>query len=98
MTRRIDALNKEAPTGFMDINPEDAATLGIEEGQMVKVRSRRGEISIGARKTSEVSPGTVFIPMHFSECAVNKLTDSKVEALAKVPDFKVCAVNIDVGN
>ena len=98
MTRRIDALNKEAPTGFMDINPEDAATLGIEEGQMVKVRSRRGEISIGARRTSEVSPGTVFIPMHFSECAVNKLTDSKVEALAKVPDFKVCAVNIDVGN
>jgi len=97
MTRRIDLLNKEVPTGYMNINPEDAATLGVEEGQEVLVRSRRGEIAITARQTSEVQPGTVFIPMHFAECAVNKLTDSKVEALAKIPDFKVCAVNITIG-
>ena len=98
MTRRIEVLNKEAPTGFMNINPEDAATLDIEEGQMVMVRSRRGEIAIKATKTGEVPPGTVFIPMHFAECAVNKLTDSRIEAQAKIPDFKVCAVNIGIGN
>ncbi len=98
MTRRIDVLNEEVPTGYMSIHPSDAVTLGIEEGQMVLVRSRRGEITIQARKTSEVQPGTVFIPMHFSECAVNTLTASKVEALAKIPDFKVCAVSIGISN
>jgi len=91
-------LNREAPEAFMSIHPEDADHLGINEGQVVRVRSRRGEIAIKAAKTGEVQPGTLFIPMHFAECAVNKLTDSRVEAQAKIPDFKVCAVNIGVGN
>jgi formate dehydrogenase alpha subunit len=98
MTRRIDVLNREAPEALMSIHPEDADRLGISEGQMVMVRSRRGEITIKAAKTGEVQPGTIFIPMHFAECAVNKLTDSRVEAQAKIPDFKVCAVSIGVGN
>ncbi len=98
MTRRIDVLNREAPEALMNIHPEDADRLGINEGQMVTVRSRRGEIAIKAAKTDEVQPGSIFIPMHFAECAVNKLTDSRVEAQAKIPDFKVCAVNIGIGN
>ncbi len=97
MTRRIDVLNREAPEAFMNIHPEDAARLGIEEGQEVTVRSRRGEIAIKAARTDEVQPGNVFIPMHFAECTVNRLTDSRIESQAKIPDFKVCAVNIGVG-
>jgi predicted molibdopterin-dependent oxidoreductase YjgC len=98
MTRRIDVLNREAPDGFMTIHPEDARRLGIEEGQVVTVRSRRGKIDIKAMKSDEVQQGNVFIPMHFAECGVNNLTDSRIEAQAKIPDFKVCAVNIDTVN
>ena len=98
MTRRIDRLNREVPEAFMSIHPEDAARLGIEEGQAVTVQSRRGKISIKAVKTEEMQPGNVFIPMHFAECTVNKLTDSRIESQAKIPDFKVCAVTIAADN
>jgi formate dehydrogenase alpha subunit len=95
MTRRIETLNQEAPTGYLNIHLEDADKLGVKEGQPVKVRSRRGEILINARISNEVEPGIVFIPMHFSECAVNTLTDRKFDPVAKIPGFKVCAVNIE---
>ncbi|HKI49086.1 MAG TPA: molybdopterin dinucleotide binding domain-containing protein, partial [Desulfobacteria bacterium] len=98
MTRRIDVLNREAPEAFMNIHPEDAARLGIEEGQQVTVQSRRGKIAIKAAKTDEMQPGNVFIPMHFAECTVNRLTNSRIESQAKIPDFKVCAVTIAAGN
>ncbi len=94
MTRRIDRLNREAPTGYMKIHPEDAIKLGIEEGDTVNVRSRRGEISIKAERSTEVNPGMVFIPIHFSECPVNTLTDRAFDPIAKIPGFKVCAVSI----
>jgi predicted molibdopterin-dependent oxidoreductase YjgC len=94
MTRRIDLLNKEVPTGYVDINPDDAGRLGIQEGEDLKVASRRGEISIKARVTDEVEPGMLFIPMHFSECAANVLTDTKLDDQAKIPGLKVCAVKL----
>ncbi|MBW2589346.1 MAG: formate dehydrogenase subunit alpha [Deltaproteobacteria bacterium] len=95
MTRKIDILNQEAPTGYVDIHPEDAKKLGVAEKELLKVSSRRGEISIKARISTEVKPGIVFIPIHFSECAVNILTDRKFDPVAKIPGFKVCAVNIE---
>jgi formate dehydrogenase alpha subunit len=94
ITRKIDILNQEVPTGYVNINPEDAKKLGIAEDERLKVSSRRGEISIKARISTEVKPGIVFIPFHFSECAANTLTDRKFDAIAKIPGFKVCAVNI----
>jgi predicted molibdopterin-dependent oxidoreductase YjgC len=95
MTRRIDRLNREAPTGYMKIHPEDAARLGIGEGDTVNVRSRRGKISIQAEPSTEVEPGLVFIPMHFAECPVNTLTNAVFDPVAKIPGFKVCAVAIE---
>jgi anaerobic selenocysteine-containing dehydrogenase len=79
----------------MKIHPEDAVKLGIDEGDTVKVRSRRGEISIKAKRSIEVEPGMVFIPMHFSECPVNTLIDRTFDPVAKIPGFKVCAVHIE---
>ncbi|SFM44104.1 formate dehydrogenase subunit alpha [Thermodesulforhabdus norvegica] len=98
ITRRIDTLNAEIPTGFVDINPDDAAKLGLKDGDVVKVSSRRGSISIKVKVSSEVKPGVIFIPMHFSECAANVLTDHKVlDPYSKIPGFKVCAVRIEKG-
>jgi len=98
MTRRVPALEREAPTGFVELNPEDAKKLFIAQGEKVKVRSRRGEIEIKAFVTDRISPGVVFIPFHFAECAANELTSRNLDPEAKIPEFKVCAVNVYKGD
>jgi formate dehydrogenase alpha subunit len=96
MTRRIERLNQEAPTGFAVIHPADARNLQVENGQTISVTSRRGNISIIAQVSDEIEPGMVFIPMHFAECAANVLTDaSRLDPVSKIPDYKVCAVKIE---
>lgn len=97
MTRRVAALEREAPTGFVEMNPEDAQRLSIAQGEKVKVKSRRGEIGIKAFITDRVPKGVVFIPFHFAECAANILTAASLDPEAKIPEFKVCAVEIYKG-
>ena len=94
MTRKVPILEREAPTGFVEINPEDARKLSIAQGEEVRVGSRRGEIKIKASITDRVPPGVVFIPFHFVECAANELTSRNLDPQAKIPEFKVCAVKI----
>lgn len=94
MTRRIPLLEREVPTGFVELSPQDAQRLNIGQGEKIKVRSRRGEIEIGAFITDSVTPGLVFIPFHFAECAANQLTNRRLDPEAKIPELKVCAVNI----
>jgi len=94
-TRRTRALDHEVPTGSVELNPEDAKRLGINDGQMVEVRSRRGKIHIQADVTKKVQPGVVFIPFHFAECAANLLTNPALDPVAKIPEFKVCAVSVE---
>jgi formate dehydrogenase alpha subunit len=94
MTRRISSLENEVPTGFVELNPEDAQKLKLGQGDTVKVRSRRGEIQINASITDSIAQGIVFIPFHFAECAANQLTNSRLDPEAKIPELKVCAVNI----
>jgi formate dehydrogenase alpha subunit len=98
MTRRIPALERELPTGFVEINPEDARRLAISQGERVKVKSRRGEIEIKAFITERTLPGVVFIPFHFAECAANELTSGNLDPEAKIPEFKVCAVKVYKGD
>jgi len=95
MTRRIALLNYEVTTGYMEINPTDASSLKIADGEKVNVRSRRGQIEIAARITERVPKGTVFIPFHFAECAANVLTNPVLDPDAKIPVLKVCAVNVN---
>lgn len=97
MTRRIPILERELPTGFVEINSKDAKRLSISQGEKVKVKSRRGEIEIKARVTEEILPGVVFIPFHFAECPANKLTSRYLDPEAKIPEFKVCAVKVNKG-
>ena len=97
MTRRIPALEHELPTGFVEINTEDAKKLSIAQGEKVKVKSRRGEIEIKALVTDGILPGVVFIPFHFAECAANELTSRNIDPEAKIPEFKVSAVKVYKG-
>jgi predicted molibdopterin-dependent oxidoreductase YjgC len=95
MTRRTEGLSEKAPECEVEISPQDAKALNIETGNMVNIRSRRGTITAKARITEKAVQGTIFVPFHFAEAAVNKLTHSQVDPVAKIPGFKVCAVMVE---
>jgi formate dehydrogenase alpha subunit len=97
MTRKDWALDREYPKGYVEINPQDAANTGIRNGAMVKVASRRGEISVQANVVDTIQEGLVFIPFHFAEAAANKLTAANLDPVAKIPEYKVCAVKLERG-
>jgi len=94
MSRRSDVLDELVATGAIEIHPDDAESLGIVDGQRVKVSSRRGQIEIGTHVTERVMPGTVFVAFHFREAPANRLTIAALDPVAKIPEFKVCAVKI----
>jgi len=84
------------PEAFVEINPADAVQLGIKNGDNVRVTSRRGNITLNADTTERVEEGVVFIPFHYCEAAVNRLTIDAIDPVANISEFKVCAVNISV--
>lgn len=96
MTRRCKTLDNEVKTGFIEINTEDAKELGILNNEIVKVSSRRGEIEIPARVTDDIKKGIVNIPMHFTECAANMLTNSdSFDPKCKMVELKACAIKVE---
>ena len=95
MTRVSPTLHQEVPEGYVEISPADAKTMAIKDGERVKVSSRRGEIQIKARVSGKVNRGVVFIPFHFAETAANVLTNSAYDPVAKIPEYKVCAVKVE---
>ncbi len=94
-TRRTPALDREVPTGYVEVHPDDAARMGVADGEPMLVRSRRGQIRVPAKVTTRVEPGVVFIPFHFAECAANMLTNPALDPIAKIPELKVCAVSVE---
>jgi formate dehydrogenase major subunit len=94
MTRRSKALNAISPEAFVEIHSEDAAHWKIKDGQMVRIKSRRGEIHLKAWVTNRTYIGEVFVPMHFREAAANVLTNPAVDPWGKIPEFKFCAVHV----
>jgi formate dehydrogenase major subunit len=95
MTRRSHALDALAPGPFVEVHPDDLARLGMAEGERVRVRSRRGEITLPAVAAWTVAPGSVFIPFHFREAAANVLTNDALDPFGKIPEFKFCAVRLE---
>lgn len=95
MTRRSSGLNAVAPEAFVEVNPADADVLGISQGQLLTVTSRRGSIKVKARVSKIVPPNVVFIPFHYSEAAANLLTSDAMDPVCKIMEAKVCAVRID---
>ena len=88
-------LNAIEHQGVVEINPIDAATLKIADGDKVKVTSRRGEIISKAKVTEESPPKVVFMTYHFAESAANVLTNPALDPVSEIPESKVCAVRIE---
>jgi len=94
MTRRSRKLESEVSTAYVEINPTDAAQIGLNGHRRARVASRRGQIEVDVRVATGIKPGVVFIPFHFAEAAANVLTNAAIDPVAKIPEYKVCAVKI----
>jgi assimilatory nitrate reductase catalytic subunit len=95
-TRRVPELLAAQPRPLVEIHPQLAALHGLDEGEMVRVISRRGEVRAQARLTETIRHDTVFLPFHWGgEQSANRLTNPALDPLSKMPEFKVCAVRLE---
>jgi formate dehydrogenase alpha subunit len=95
MTRKVRGLEIFHHEEKMEINPADAVALGIEEGDTVKITSRRGEVYARARLTEETPTGTVAMTFHFVESPTNEITSPALDPISKIPEYKVAAVRVE---
>ncbi len=97
MTRRSWALERENPTAFLEMHPDDAASIGAKQGWNVRIRSARGFVDALLHVTPHMTKGSVFLPFHFLESAANALTSHEhLDPVVKIPEFKVSAVAVSV--
>ncbi|MDQ3591780.1 MAG: formate dehydrogenase subunit alpha, partial [Actinomycetota bacterium] len=95
MTRRSFALDTIAPRAEVYLHAEDAARIGVRDGELATVRSRRGQITLNVRVSPREAPGNCFIPFHFREAAANLLTIDEIDPVGKIPEYKFCAVAVE---
>jgi formate dehydrogenase alpha subunit len=96
MTRRARGLSEVYPETLVEVSPEDAVAIGLNGNHMVRVTSRRGEMIARVSVTERVSPGVIFGNFHFPAAQnVNNLTIAALDPVAKIPEYKVCAVRIE---
>lgn len=98
-TGRIAKIKKMHPAPFIEVHPRDAQTVGIADGEWLEVRSRRGTLRLPVVVTKNISPGTVFVPMHWGalwadDAEANVLTHSEACPDSKQPELKACAVQL----
>jgi len=94
-TDRAKLLHHEVPAGFVQINTDDAARLNIQNGEKIKLTSRRGEVETLAKVTDQVAPGVLMMTMHFGDAAANMLTNTALDPLSKMPELKHSAVKVE---
>jgi len=97
MSRRSPTLSRQHPENFVDIHPNDAERYGVEDGDYVKIRSRRGEITVKAQVTEDIKEGSIWTTPHFAAASANRLTNDVLDERAKIPEYKAAAAEIEVG-
>ena len=96
MTRRVAGLMARSPELLVAMNPEDGRRYGVEDGEWIRVRSRRGDLEGRAQFTERMRAGEVFVPFtKLAGSAANFLTNAVYDPTSKIPEYKVCAVRID---
>ena len=93
MSRRSKVLAELRPNGVVEMHPSDAAKLGLVECDLVAITSERGHLETTLHITEKSPPGVVFMPFHWREAPVNLLTSDALDPVAKIPEYKVSAVN-----
>lgn len=95
MTGRTEGIAQIDGSSFIEVNSEDAERMGIEDGDRVRVSSRRGSVESTARVSGKTSPGEVWMPFHFQDGNSNWLTNAALDRISKAPEYKVCAVKVE---
>ena len=94
MTRRSRVLDALQPEAVVCLHSDDLQRMAIDDGDMVRLESRRGELSARARRDDGVYPGSVFMAFCYYEAAANLLTSSTLDPVSRIPGFKYCAVRL----
>ncbi|MES3517052.1 MAG: formate dehydrogenase subunit alpha [Natronomonas sp.] len=96
MSRRSPTLSRQHPENFVDIHPNDADRYGIDDGDTVRLESRRGEIEVKAQVTEDIKEGVIWTTPHFAAASANRLTNDVLDERAKIPEYKAAAAEIEV--
>ena len=97
MTRRAAVLNALEPMAMASMHGLDLDALALGPGDVVTLRSRRGEVVLHLRRDDGTPRGAVFVPFAYAEAAANLMTNAALDPQAKIPEFKYCAVSVRAG-
>ncbi len=95
MSRRSPPLVDYANDAYLLMHPTDADRLGLGDGEMVRITSPRGSIQAPLRRSKEVAAGELFMPFHFGEAPVNRLTRDELDPFSRIPPFKLSACRVE---
>ena len=95
MTDKTPGLMEISGHSYIEINVRDAEALGIQDGERVRVSSRRGTISSEAHVSDKTNPGECWMPFHFLDGNANWLTNNALDSIARAPEYKVCAIRVE---
>jgi len=96
MTRRAAGLLSLYDRALVEISLQDAHRLGIKNQDRLRMTSRRGSVQAEAWITDRVPPGMIYANFHFPESPINELTLAALDPISKIPEFKVCAVKVEL--
>lgn len=96
MTRRSEGIMQVYGEALVEVNPDDANKLGLNGKNIVRITSRRGSIKAQAWVTERVPPGMVYANFHFPEASANELTHASLDPVAKIPEYKITAVKVEL--
>ena len=97
MTRRASVLDALEPLATASMNGADLVDMGLQPGEVVTLRSRRGEVALHLRRDDGTPRGAVFVPFAYYEAAANLMTNAALDPVGKIPEFKYCAVQVLAG-
>jgi formate dehydrogenase major subunit len=97
MTRRAGVLDAIEPDPVALVHPLDLEAMGGKPGQVITITSRRGEVSLYARADDSSPRGAIFVPFCYYEAAINRLTNAALDPFGKIPEFKYCAIRVQLG-
>jgi formate dehydrogenase major subunit len=97
MTRRAKVLDAIEPMATASMCGADLKAMGVEAGDVITIASRRGEVALHVRRDDGTPQGVVFVPFAYYEAAANELTNSALDPVGKIPEYKYCAVAVSKG-
>ena len=97
MTRRAAVLDAIEPMATASMCGDDLQQMGLQPGDVITVRSRRGQVAIHLRRDDGTPRGAIFIPFAYYEAAANLMTNAALDPVGKIPEFKYCAVAVSAG-